>query len=364
MNEMGQEGDPPDKKGGTRDTAGKERETIVYQENHVYDRYRVLVQCKRSPDNPTNFISNQKCGMLINEIVTNKSDVVEIRRLNRSKILVVCTSSFTANEIVMNERMRNIYNPFVPFNYVNRVGILRDVDEDFDDNLLLESIDARQFRVKSVQRLNRKVVSPTREVSYVKSRSVKNSFAVLESSENTRNDDFPALGSKNQVNAVEPIEKFVPPPLPYVSSNNVTKKFSKEMNDMNKFTKRRGYSNDVKVSNDAKKLKPSQSTSAVADQRVQYKNNFHPDTRNETARGAHNQEKSDLNVNNASNAHSSYAFQVESSYNQFDNLGYEMGDNDPMIDNNNSTMLVENNTSDNAINNMYRFGGVLSPNLG
>ncbi|KAI5724384.1 uncharacterized protein LOC113466697 isoform X2 [Diaphorina citri] len=174
MNEMGQEGDPPDKKGGTRETTEKkERETIVYQENHAYDRYRVLVQCKRSPDNPTNFISNQKCGMLINEIVTNKSDAVEIRRFNRSKILVVRTSSFTANEIVMNERMRNTYNPFVPFNYVNRVGILRDVDEDFDDNLLLESIDARQFRVKSVQRLNRKVVSPTREVSYVKSRSVK-----------------------------------------------------------------------------------------------------------------------------------------------------------------------------------------------
>jgi hypothetical protein len=74
------------------------------------------------------------------------------------------------------------------------------------------------------------------------------------------------------------------------------------------------------------------------------------------ARGVHNQEKSDLNITN--NAHSSYAFQVESPHNQFDNLGYEMGDNDPMTDNSNSTMLVENNTSDNAIdNNMYRFGG-------
>ncbi|KAL1447325.1 hypothetical protein WDU94_005621 [Cyamophila willieti] len=110
--------------------------------------------------------------MLIHDAVSEKKEVYHVVRLNRSKLLVTCSSAKTANEIVKAQKIRDIYDPFIPYNYVNRVGIIRDVDDEFDDEQLREAIDAKQFNVVSVQRLNRRVVEEN-EVKYVKSRSIK-----------------------------------------------------------------------------------------------------------------------------------------------------------------------------------------------
>lgn len=466
--------------GNPRDS--KERETIVYQENFAYDSYRVIVQYKVSDNDDTKFISNQKCGMLIHEVVTNKLEVLEIRRLNRTKILVVCSSAKTANEIVRNEEMRKKYNPFIPLNYVSRVGILRDVDEDFDDNELIKSIDARQFSIRAVERLKRKVVnSSTNEVTYENSRSVKvtfdgqdipshvylyyckiecvpfvqrvvqcfqcakfghtskyckntqncnncympilhdnnhiccspdqvrctnckgehrptdnkcpemtrqkkikdlmsmrnlvfqeaaqmipsinssyqvrtqNRYAALTVAESV---DFPALGNRNR-EARPNIEKFVPPPLPYVSNNNFTrqtKQYTREMRDNNKFSKRRIFSNSTNVINEAKKSKPSQESNSKvgAEQIGDVKNNFHPSTRNETANGGHDQ----VNVN------ITQEISQDSLINVHNNNNNNLNQMDTENEFNNYSEHNNVNTENTAFDNIYnKIGGVLSPDL-
>ncbi|KAI5692352.1 hypothetical protein M8J76_007811 [Diaphorina citri] len=153
----------------------KDKEILLYQEHLEYDTYRVIVQAKRTNENKPNFVSNQKAGQLIGEKVTERANVTEIRRLHRGKLLVVCSSAKTANEIVSDPEIRSLYNPFIPFAYVRRTAVLRDIDDDFDDATLLENIDARQYRILSVQRLNRRVVNEG-EVTFVKTRSVKVTF--------------------------------------------------------------------------------------------------------------------------------------------------------------------------------------------
>uniref|UniRef100_A0A8D8YRA4 CCHC-type domain-containing protein n=1 Tax=Cacopsylla melanoneura TaxID=428564 RepID=A0A8D8YRA4_9HEMI len=155
------------------DTGGGEKKILLYNEQAEYDNYRVVVQSRRASDNSIPFISNQKVGMMIHDTVSEKKDVYHVVRLNRSKLLVTCSSAKTANEIVKAEKIRHCYDPFIPYNYVNRVGIIRDIDEEFDDEQLREAVDAKQFKVVSVQRLNRRVVDDQNVVKYVKSRSVK-----------------------------------------------------------------------------------------------------------------------------------------------------------------------------------------------
>ncbi|KAI5693320.1 hypothetical protein M8J76_015774 [Diaphorina citri] len=167
--------DPPDGGKLTDKMKEKDKEILLYQEHLEYDTYRVIVQAKRTNENKPNFVSNQKAGQLIGEKVTERANVTEIRRLHRGKLLVVCSSAKTANEIVSNPEIRSLYNPFIPFAYVRRTAVLRDIDDDFDDATLLENIDARQYRILSVQRLNRRVVNEG-EVTFVKTRSVKVTF--------------------------------------------------------------------------------------------------------------------------------------------------------------------------------------------
>ncbi|KAI5707760.1 hypothetical protein M8J77_009257 [Diaphorina citri] len=151
--------DPPDGGKLTDKMKEKDKEILLYQEHLEYDTYRVIVQAKRTNENKPNFVSNQKAGQLIGEKVTERANVTEIRRLHRGKLLVVCSSAKTANEIVSDPEIRSLYNPFIPFAYVRRTAVLRDIDDDFDDATLLENIDARQYRILSVQRLNRRVVN-------------------------------------------------------------------------------------------------------------------------------------------------------------------------------------------------------------
>ncbi|KAI5720449.1 hypothetical protein M8J77_006751 [Diaphorina citri] len=167
--------DPPDGGKLTGKMKEKDKEILLYQEHLEYDTYRVIVQAKRTNENKPNFVSNQKAGQLIGEKVTERANVTEIRRLHRGKLLVVCSSAKTANEIVSDPEIRSLYNPFIPFAYVRRTAVLRDIDDDFDDATLLENIDARQYRILSVQRLNRRVVNEG-EVTFVKTRSVKVTF--------------------------------------------------------------------------------------------------------------------------------------------------------------------------------------------
>ncbi|KAI5721161.1 hypothetical protein M8J77_017005 [Diaphorina citri] len=479
---------PPDKSMETR----KERETILYEEYQTYDSYKLIVQSRRAADNSIPFIPNQKVGKVLESIVSVASDVRQVTRLNRSKLLITCSNAKTANEIVQNQELAKSYDAFIPFAFVNRVAILRDIDEDFEDDEIKNSINAGTFKVVSVQRLNRRIVGEDKVVKYVRSRSIKvvfqgqdipthvflwyckiecapfiqrvvqcfkcsrfghttkvcrgntlckTCYQVLDGNDHqcqiptvvkcvncqgphTPKDDscpemkrqkemkmlmstrrmvfqeaskaipranatysvrtqnsfaalaepdvnFPKVFSFQSTTLEDPIQKYTPQPLPYVSNKNFFPRNTKQGNSNKNFNrnnkKRESFDYRDPDMKKSRQISPEKAKPDVQ-QQVPYKNNFHIDTRTETARGTHdenlsiNDVKMQLNQNaSSSNGTRTYASMVENGY-----VNPLVPSKNSMLNsstsNRNDNVLVSKNTFDNDFDMMDM--NVPSPHLG
>ncbi|KAI5694585.1 hypothetical protein M8J75_001643 [Diaphorina citri] len=158
-----------------------QKHLVLYKPGMRCDLYKLIVQLKPNLD-PTPHSTNGKRpyryirGLLLSKLIaeiTNKSkEVVEIKRLNRSKFLISCTTSKCANLLVENEKMKEKFIAYVPMNYVSRAAIVKDVDLEITDDEIMQNIDCGDFKITQMQRLNRKTFVDGK-ATYVPSTTIK-----------------------------------------------------------------------------------------------------------------------------------------------------------------------------------------------
>ncbi|KAL1447696.1 hypothetical protein WDU94_005614 [Cyamophila willieti] len=172
-------GDPPDKGGSPNAINNETRTLVLYTADLKFDWYKLIIQSKRSVGTNAsngNYIGNLQLSRLISEVTNKSKDVNEIRRLNRNKFLVVCSTARCANLIIENARVQDMYNAFVPSVYMQRTAIVRDIDLDIDNDTFLENADAGTYKIINVQRLNRRSEADGK-IAYVPSKTMKITFA-------------------------------------------------------------------------------------------------------------------------------------------------------------------------------------------
>lgn len=164
----------------TSNTPSAEKQAVLYKSGMRCDTYKLIVQMKPNSAPAGNdggkrtfrYIRSLILSRLLADITNKSPDILEIRRLNRSKFMVVCATSKCANEIVENEKMKEQFMAFIPANYVTRACIIRDVDVEITDDEIRENIDVGSFKIIHMQRLNRKTFVDGK-VNYVPSSTVK-----------------------------------------------------------------------------------------------------------------------------------------------------------------------------------------------
>jgi len=104
------------------------------------------------------------------------SDIKEIKKLGRGKVLVELTSAKSANNLILNPKLaEENLKAFVPTYRTIRSGIIKDIPQHYEEGELLEFLDS-PFKVVEVRRLNRRL-RVDGETKYVPSRTVCLKFA-------------------------------------------------------------------------------------------------------------------------------------------------------------------------------------------
>jgi len=99
------------------------------------------------------------------------SEIKEIKKIGRGKILAEMTSAKAANNLVQNpDLMKENLTAFIPTYRTIRTGIVKDIPQHFEESNLLEFFDS-SFKVIEVKRLNRRMKIDG-EIKYIPSRTV------------------------------------------------------------------------------------------------------------------------------------------------------------------------------------------------
>jgi len=104
------------------------------------------------------------------------SDIKEIKRIGRGKVLAEMKSMKAANSLVQNLQLeKENLKAFIPTYRTIRTGIVRDILQHFDESELLQFFDS-PFKVVEVKRLNRRMRIHS-ETKYIPSRTICLKFA-------------------------------------------------------------------------------------------------------------------------------------------------------------------------------------------
>ncbi|KAI5698596.1 hypothetical protein M8J75_006073 [Diaphorina citri] len=181
--EEGTGGKPPDTARPGVDAVGTAPEPVLYSNEHKFNWYKVIIQVKpaslsiSSDTTRKPYLRAIAVSKVLGEVTNYSKDITEVRRLTRTKFLIICSTAGCANRIVQSEKVKSLYAAFIPQVYLTRAAILRDVDVEVDgepitDEEIFNHLDCGNFKLLKVQRLNRKVMIESK-ATYVPSTSVK-----------------------------------------------------------------------------------------------------------------------------------------------------------------------------------------------
>lgn len=129
----------------------------LYDERVNYNKYKIFIQKKSGDSKDRPSISVLKIAELINGITKGKS-VEDVRKVGRNRIIVVCTNAKTANSLVQSEDLKSKdLIVYIPNFLVSRACIVKNIDSDYTTDKLMTIIDSRQYNIKSILRMNRRV---------------------------------------------------------------------------------------------------------------------------------------------------------------------------------------------------------------
>lgn len=148
------------------------REPISYKDHVNYEQYKVIIESKKKDNTKFPYLCKFKVGQAVSSILP-QHDIPDYNRISRTKIVITCKSCANANALIADEQIKKNYNVYIPAAYVYKFAILKGVDLDFSEDEIFENIDARNFQVVGVQRLNRRVPNSDSGPKYVPSTSIK-----------------------------------------------------------------------------------------------------------------------------------------------------------------------------------------------
>jgi len=139
------------------------------------DRPPYIIHVYSNNEDP---LTSPTYSLLINRTFSQiaYSDIKEIKRIGRGKILAEMISANAANNLVQNPKLeKENLLAFIPTYRTIRTGIVKDIPQHFDESNLLQFFDS-PFKVIEVKRLNRRM-KINGETKYIPSRTVCLKFA-------------------------------------------------------------------------------------------------------------------------------------------------------------------------------------------
>lgn len=144
----------------------------LYENNLVSGNFKVFIQ-KEFDENVRTSISILKVAEQLHKITKGKG-INEIKKVGRNRVICDCNEANVANSLVLAEELKKQnLKVFIPNFLISRAAIVKNIDSDFSEERLKNIIDSRQFKIKNIVRLNRRINNNDGDVEYVPTNTIK-----------------------------------------------------------------------------------------------------------------------------------------------------------------------------------------------
>lgn len=144
----------------------------LYESESASGKHKVFIQKIDNSSEVRKSISVLKVAEILNKITKGKN-ICDIKKVGRNRIIVECTESSTANALVQSSELKNKdLNAYIPNFLIARPAIIKNIDSDYSEDTLKNIIDSRQFKIKNIIRMNRRIIREEK-IEYVPSNTIK-----------------------------------------------------------------------------------------------------------------------------------------------------------------------------------------------